>query len=170
VVWSNTSGIWREAQSEYANYLAWSRSTPSGTWSPSRKLTTSLGEEGGYFTLSMNGSGTALAAWTQVYRTGSPSRMWAARFRPDGTWGPPLRVAGGGGPVAFMDRRGNAHIVAQGGRRRVFAFHQSAGSPWSTGTSIATGYLFDAAGAGEHLIALYAASPGLRAVTWSSRR
>ena len=170
VAWS-TSDVWREAQGRYANYLAWSRSTPSGTWSPSRKLTTSLGEEGGDLSLSMNGSGTAVAAWTQVPFTPSPSRVWAARFRPDGTWGPSLEVARAGGPAAFMDRRGNAHIVADG-RREILAFNQSSGRPWSTGTSIATGHLFDATGRGDSFIALYAPDPGpgLRAVTWSRTR
>jgi hypothetical protein len=170
VMWS-TTGIWREAQSEYANFLAWSRSTPSGSWSPSRKLTSSLGEDGGqHLSLSMNGSGAALAAWTQVHRTGSPSRVWAARFRPDGTWGPSLEVAGGGGPTAFMDRRGKAHLIAGQNRRRIVAFNQSTGRPWGTGAIIATGHLYDVAGRGDSLIALYAASPGLLAGTWSSRR
>jgi hypothetical protein len=170
VMWS-TTGIWREAQSEYANFLAWSRSTPSGSWSPSRKLTSSLGEDGGQLSLSMNGSGAALAAWTQVHRTGSPSRVWAARFRPDGTWGPPLRVASAGRPAAFMDRRGKAHVVAQN-RRGILAFNQSPGRPWGTGTSIATGHLFDATGRGDSLIALYdpSAGSGLRALTWSRTR
>jgi hypothetical protein len=169
VMWS-TTGIWREAQSEYANFLAWSRSTPSGSWSPSRKLTTSLGEDGGNLSLSMNGSGAALAAWTQVYRTGSPSRVWAARFRPDGTWGPPLEVAGGGGPAAFMDRRGKAHVIAVQNGRRILAFTQSSGRPWGTGAIIATGHLYDVAGRGEHLIALYDSGSGLRAAAWSSTR
>jgi hypothetical protein len=172
VVWS-TSGVWREAQHEYANYLAWSRSTTSGTWSPSRILTRSLGEDGGELTLSMNGSGAALAAWRQMHRSDSPSRVWAARFRPDGTWGAPLRVASSHAsrPAAFMDRRGKAHVVAQSGRR-VFAFTQSSGHPWGTGTIIASGHLFEATGRGESLIALYAPRPGsgLRAVARSSPR
>lgn len=165
VVWS-TTGIWREAQGKYANYLGWSRSIPSGTWSPSRKLTTSLGEDGGDLTLSMNGSGAALAAWQQTPFTGSPTHVWAARFRPDGTWGPPLRIASSGRPAAFMDRRGTAHVVAQS-RRRILAFNQSSGRPWGAGSIIATGHLFDAAGRGERLIVLYPGA-GLRAVTWSS--
>jgi hypothetical protein len=170
VMWS-TTGIWREAQSEYANFLAWSRSTPSGSWSPSRKLTSSLGEDGGQLSLSMNGSGAALAAWTQVHRTGSPSRVWAARFRPDGTWGPPLRVASSSAhqPAAFMDRRGTAHVVAESGRR-ILAFTQSSERPWGTGTVIASGHLYDVAGRGEHLIALYDSGSGLRAAAWSSTR
>jgi hypothetical protein len=112
-----------------------------------------------------------VAAWTQIPFTPSPSRVRAARFRPDGTWGPSLEVARGSRPDTFMDRRGNAHIVAEG-RRGIFAFHQSARRPWGTGRSIATGFLFDAAGRGESLIALYEPSPGsgLRAVTWRSRR
>ena len=170
VAWS-TSGVWREAQGRYANYVAWSRSTSSGTWSPSRKLTSSLGEDGGDLSLSMNGAGAALAAWTQIPFTGSPTRLWAARFRPDGTWGPPLRVASAGRPAAFIDRRGKAHVVAQN-LRRILAFNQSSGRPWGTGTVIATGHLFDATGHGDSLIALYAPRSfvGLGAVAWSSTR
>ena len=172
VMWS-TTGIWREAQSEYANFVAWSRSTTSGTWSPSRKLTESLGEDGGDLTLSMSGSGSAVAAWTQVHRTGSPSRLWAARFRPDGTWGARLSVASGSArrPAAFMDRHGKAHVVAEVGRR-ILAVEQSSGRPWGTGTVIASGDLFEAAGRAEHLLALYAPRPGsgLRAVAGSTAR
>ena len=164
VMWSATD-VWREAQHDYANYVAWSRSTPSGTWPPSRILTRSLGEDGGELTLSMNDSGAALAAWIQIQRTGDPSRAWAARFRANGTWGAPLRVTPSevGRPAAFMDRRGKAHVVADGGP--ILAFHQSPGRPWSVGKTIAKGDLLDASGRGMHLIAIYGrAGDRLRAV------
>jgi hypothetical protein len=172
VVWSAT-GVWKEAQHEYANYLAWSRSTGAGTWAPVRLITRSLGEDGGDLSLSMNASGAAVAAWVQIHRSDSPTFAWAARFRPNGTWSAPGRITSGSAdwPVAWMDRRGTAHVIVETGWGRMRAFRQSSRS-WSTGTLVAKGRLADAAGQGSCLIVPYGpqSNDSLRAVLWTSTR
>jgi hypothetical protein len=177
VVWSTTD-IWDPATHDYANYVAWSRSTGAGAWSPAHLLTHVLGEAGGGLDLSMNSSGAAVATWLQVSRGtwGDPGSAWSARFRRDGTWGVPTRVTPtliAAPPRAWLDAHGTAHaIVDRNVDHRVLDFQQPWGHRWSTGAPLVNGTLFDTAGRSLHLIAVY--SPydrnGLRARSWSPLR
>jgi hypothetical protein len=172
VVWS-TTGVWKAATHEYGNYVAWARSTQAGSWSPVRKVTGSLGEDGGDLDMSMNASGSAVAVWFQVYRSDSPAFVWAARFRPAGAWSAPLRIsprsAEWPGPRVWLDAHGEAHAFVENGWGRILAFHQSPGASWSPPNVLGDGRLADADGRGVNLVVVYGSSPGtgLHATAWT---
>jgi hypothetical protein len=140
---------------DYANYVAWSRSTDTGGWTRMRKLTAKLGEDGYLGDVSMNGSGRALATWHQQDRTDSPVEAWAARFRPSGTWSAPSRVAvdawAAGG---WMDKHGGAHVIVAHGRSQVSEYRLGPGRVWSR-IPVARGELGDAHGSGGSLVVLF---------------
>jgi hypothetical protein len=153
VIWTVTD-IWDEAAHEYQNYLAWARSDARGHWSRARVLTRRLSEDGGAADLSMNGTGRALATWLQIYRSDSPAYLWAARFRPDGTWSKPVRVGrvAWSEPEAWLDRNGAAHVAAD--RRAVWHFSQAPGAGWQE-EKINRGRFVTTGGAGERWVVLY---------------
>ena len=153
VLWTVT-GIWNEAQHDYQNYLAWARSDVRGHWSKTRMLTRRLGEDGGSVDVSMNGDGRAVAAWIQVDRSDSPAFLWAARFRPDGTWSVPARVSKTrwSEPRAWLDRKGVAHVVTN--RAAIWHFSQKPGAAW-TATELNPGRVVDAHGVGDRLVMLF---------------
>lgn len=147
-------GIWDDTRHDYRNHLAWARSDARGHWSKTRVLTRSLGEDGGWADLSMNGDGRAVVAWLQIDRSDSPAYLWAARFRPDGTWSAPVRVARTEWwqPQVWLDRRGVAHVVTN--RAGIWHFAQSPGAAWSA-HAVAKGKVLDAHGVGDRLVMLF---------------
>lgn len=155
VLWTVT-GVWSEQQHDYQNYVAWTRSDPQGRWSQTRKVTRRLGEDGGSVDLSMNGRGFALATWIQIYRSDARAFLWAARFRPDGTWTAPVRVSNApvswDEPRAWLDRDGTARVLMD--RSRVWQFSQRAGTGWK-GRKLTRGRLLDAHGAGTRWVMVY---------------
>lgn len=152
-LWTVT-GIWNEAKHDYRNYLAWARSDARGHWSKTRKLTRRLGEDGGSADLSMRGDGRAVAAWLQIDRSDSPAFLWAARFRPDGTWTAPARVSRTrwAEPQAWLDRKGVAHVVTN--RADIWHFSQRPGAAWRA-RELNRGQVLDAHGVGDRLVMLF---------------
>ena len=153
VLWTVT-GVWNQALHDYRNYLAWARSDAQGHWSKARKLTRRLGEDGGSVDLSMNGTGRAVAAWQQIDRSDSPAFVWAARFRPDGTWTAPARVSKTqwAEPQVWLDRRAVAHVVTD--RVGVWYFSQRPGAAW-TARKLNQGRVLDAHGVGNRMVMLF---------------
>jgi hypothetical protein len=140
---------------DYAGFVAWARSTPRGQWSRRRDVTQRhIGEWGGLVDVSMNGDGLAVAAWLEITGGGERSRLWAARYRGDGTWSAPRRVARGDwwDVSPWMDDAGVAHLVAD--RGAIWAFSQGPGAAW-TGTALNSGYLLDANGAGSRMAMVF---------------
>ncbi|MDO9495849.1 MAG: hypothetical protein Q7J48_09120 [Nocardioides sp.] len=148
------SGIWNEARHDYLNHLAWARSDAQGHWSTTRILTRRLGEDGGWADLSMNGDGRAAVAWLQIDRSDSPAFLWAARFRPDGTWTAPARVSKTrwSEPQVWLDRTGAAHIVTN--RTGIWHFSQRPGAAWKA-RDLGQGQVLDAHGVGNRLVMLF---------------
>lgn len=155
VLWTVT-GVWSEQQHDYQNYVASARSDRHGQWSPTRKVTRRLGEDGGSVDLSMNGRGFALATWIQIYRSDARAFLWAARFRPDGTWTAPVRVSKAPvsweEPRAWLDRDGKAFVLVD--RSRIWQFSQQAGAGWK-GRKLTRGRLLDVHGAGSRLVMVH---------------
>lgn len=153
VVWT-IGGIWNDAKHDYQNYLASARSDPQGRWSKPRVLTRRLGEDGGSAALSMNGQGRAVATWIQVQRSDSPAILWAARFRPDGTWSAPMRVSKVRWPEprTWLDHKGVAHVVAN--RGGIWHFSQEPGAAWKV-TELNQRRMLDAHGVGDRLVMLF---------------
>lgn len=158
-LWTVT-GIWNEAKHDYRNYLAWARSDAKGHWSTTGTLTRELGElgelgeDGGAADLSMNGDGRAVAAWQQIDRSDSPAFLWAARFRPDGTWTSPVRVSRTrwSEPRAWLERKGVAHVVTD--RTGIWYFSQKPGAAWRA-RALNQGRVIDAHGVGNRLVMLF---------------
>jgi hypothetical protein len=147
-------GIWDDTRHDYRNHLATATSDARGHWAKTRILTRSLGEDGGWADLAMNGDGRAVVAWLQIDRSDSPAYLWAARFRPDGTWTAPARVGKTEWwqPQVWLDRRGVAHVVTN--RAGIWHFAQRPGDPWKT-RALNPGKVLDAHGVGDRLVMLF---------------
>ena len=137
----NAFAVWQLYDGSRFNIWA-TRYTSSAEWDTATLIETDNAGDAIYPHLAMDGSGNAVAVWTQS--DGIRYNIWANRFTPSGGWGTAALIefnnAGSAGtPQVAMDGGGNAVAVWQqsdGTRDNIWANRFTPSGGWGTATII----------------------------------
>ena len=172
VVWQQSDGT--------RDHISANRYTPSGGWGTATLIETD--NTGGAFSpqVAMDGSGNAVAVWTQS--DGTRYNIWANRYTPSGGWGTAALIETDNAGSATlsqvaMDGSGNAIAVWQqsdGTRNNIWANRYTPSGGWGTATLIETGngdatspqVVMDGSG---NAVAVWYQSDGTRNNIWANR-
>jgi hypothetical protein len=171
--------VWTQFDGTYYNIMA-NRYTPSGGWGTATLIETG-NLDAAYSQVAMDGSGNAVAVWTQS--DGTRNNVWANRYTLSGGWGTATLIetndAGSASNAQVaMDGSGNAVAVWEqydGTRSNIWANRCTPSGGWGTATLIETDNLGPAVfpqvamdGSGN-AIAVWLQSDGTRNNIWANR-
>jgi hypothetical protein len=127
----NAVAVWQQSDGTRTNILANRYDVAGGAWGIAEQIESETGNANSP-RISFDGSGNALAVWSQYDSASSSYNMWANRYDAGGSWGTAELIESNGGTV-YTDAGGPELVVDDNGNALAVWIHQNGAvySLWS---------------------------------------